>query len=175
MDANNPAYTLVAGVLFNKNQTAIIQFLASGVGTYTIPESVTSIGDGAFAGCSSLRGIYFEGNAPSVAFCECFQAYGTVYYLPGTTGWGATFAGRPTALWNPQAQTRDGSFEVRPTGFGFNIAGTADIPLVIEASTNLAARSWVPLQSCTLTNGLLYFSDPQSTNYRGRSYRIRSP
>jgi len=23
----------------------------------------------------------------------------TVYYLPGTTGWGPTFAGRPTALW----------------------------------------------------------------------------
>jgi hypothetical protein len=25
----------------------------------------------------------------------------TVYYLPGTTGWGATFGGRPTALWTP--------------------------------------------------------------------------
>jgi hypothetical protein len=23
----------------------------------------------------------------------------TVYYLPGTTGWGPTYAGRPTALW----------------------------------------------------------------------------
>jgi uncharacterized repeat protein (TIGR03803 family) len=26
-----------------------------------------------------------------------------VYYLPGTSGWGATFAGMPTLLWNPQA------------------------------------------------------------------------
>jgi hypothetical protein len=25
----------------------------------------------------------------------------TVYYLPGTTGWGTTFGGRPTALWTP--------------------------------------------------------------------------
>ena len=25
----------------------------------------------------------------------------TVYYLPGTTGWGTTFGGRPTAQWNP--------------------------------------------------------------------------
>jgi hypothetical protein len=28
-----------------------------------------------------------------------------IYYLPGTTGWVSTFDGRPTALWNPQAQT----------------------------------------------------------------------
>jgi hypothetical protein len=26
----------------------------------------------------------------------------TVCYLPGTTGWGSTFGGRPTALWDPQ-------------------------------------------------------------------------
>jgi hypothetical protein len=25
----------------------------------------------------------------------------TVYYLSGTTGWSATFAGLPTALWTP--------------------------------------------------------------------------
>jgi hypothetical protein len=98
-----------------------------------------------------------------------------VYYLPKTTGWGPTFAGRPTALWNPTAQTGDPSFGVRPNGFGFNIAGTADIPLVIEASTDLASRSWVTLQSCTLTNGSIYFSDPQWTNYPSRIYRIRSP
>jgi hypothetical protein len=78
-------------------------------------------------------------------------------------------------LWNPRAQTSDGSIGVRSNRFGFNIAGTADIPLVVEASTNVAAQSWVPLQSCTLTNGLVYFSDPQWTNFPGRFYRIRSP
>ncbi len=31
---------------------------------------------------------------------RCFPANsGTVYYLPGTTGWGSTFGGWPTALW----------------------------------------------------------------------------
>jgi hypothetical protein len=59
--------------------------------------------------------------------------------------------------------------------FGFNIGGTPDIPLVIQASTDPAARSWISLQSCTLTNGLIYFSDPQWTNFPGRFYRIRSP
>jgi hypothetical protein len=69
----------------------------------------------------------------------------------------------------------DASFGVRQNRFGFNITGTADIPLVIEASTNLAARAWVPLQSCTLTNGLFYFSDEEWTNYPRRFYGIRSP
>jgi len=148
----------------------------SDLASLTIPSSVFEIADSAFANCSSLQGIYFEGNAPGVAFCDCFfVVYGTVYYLPDTTGWGTTFGGHPTALWNPRAQAGDASFGVRLKGFGFNIAGTADIPLVIEGSTDLAARSWVPLQSCTLTNGLIYFSDLQWTNFPSRSYRIRSP
>jgi hypothetical protein len=67
----------------------------------------------------------------------------------------------PAMLWNPQAQTNDASFGVRQNRFGFNITGTADIPLVTEATTNLAAQSWVPLQSCTLTNGSIYFGDAQ--------------
>ena len=91
------------------------------------------------------------------------------------TGWGPTYAGRPTMLWNPQVQSTDGSFGVRQNGFGFNIAGTAGIPIVVEATTNLEAGAWVPLQSCTLTNGLVYFSDSQWTNYSRRNYRIRSP
>jgi len=78
-------------------------------------------------------------------------------------------------LWNPQAQTGDASFGVRQNRFGFNITGTAGIPIVVEASADLAARLWVPLQSCMLTNGLIYFSDPQWANYASRFYRIRSP
>jgi hypothetical protein len=98
----------------------------------------------------------------------------TVYYLPDTTGWTSTFGGRPALLWNPQAQTNDGSFGVRQDQFGFNIIGTTGIPFVVEASTDLAAQSWLPLQSFTLTNGLIYFRDAQWTNYPARLYRIRS-
>jgi hypothetical protein len=82
----------------------------------TIPSSVTDIGDSAFYDCSSLASVYFEGNAPSVG-PNLFPGAGhvTVYYLPGTTGWGATFSGRPTALWiqvptiqtPPQTQTAE--------------------------------------------------------------------
>ena len=141
-----------------------------------VGNSVTNIGDYAFWGCTNLVSLYWRGNAPRQGvgvFSNANSA--TVYYLPGMAGWTSTFDGRPTALWNPLAQTSDATFGVRQNGFGFNIAGTPDIPMVIEASTDVTARSWVPLQSCTLTNGSIYFSDPQWTSYPSRVYRIRSP
>jgi len=68
----------------------------------TIPSNVTNIEDFAFDNCASLTKIYFKGNAPSISRWWHIAAGAdvvTVYYLPGTTGWGATFGGRPTALW----------------------------------------------------------------------------
>src|SRR5664280_264700 len=123
-----------------------------------------------------LRGIYFEGNEPSGRYSEIFdQVPGTVYYLPKTIGWTNVYGGLHTALWNPQALTGRDSFGVRTNKFGFNITGTTNIPIALEASADLANPTWVPLQNCTLTNGLLYFSDPDSTNYPARYYRLRSP
>jgi hypothetical protein len=209
IDARNPAFSSVGGVLFNKNQTMLIQCPGALAGAYTIPNSVTSIGDGAFGDCSSLTsitipnsvinigsgtfiycsslssitigssvasigyeaflrcsslttitipnsvtsigdvafsqctsltnatigssvtsigdcafcdcpsltGVYFDGDAPRLGGSSVFTAANraTVYYLPGATGWGATFGGRPTALWiqvptiqtPPQTQTAE--------------------------------------------------------------------
>jgi len=99
----------------------------------------------------------------------------TVYYLPGTTNWNATSGGLPTALWNPRAQTGDGSFGVSNNQFGFNVTGTTDIPIVVEACTNLINPTWISVKSCRLANGSVYFGDAQWTNYPSRFYRIRSP
>jgi hypothetical protein len=142
-----------------------------------IPSSVTSIEDDAFAGCTSLASVYFGGNAPTFG-SGVFdgETNATAYYLPGTTGWGnfSTNAGIPTVLWNPLIQT-DGGFGVRNNQFGFNIAGTTNIPIVVEACPNLANPVWTPLQALNLTNGLFYFSEPFQPNSPGRFYRISSP
>ena len=65
----------------------------------TIPGSVSSLGDQAFGGCTNLSVVNFQGNAPNVVGVDVF--YGdsaTVYYMPGTTGWGPTLGGLPTGL-----------------------------------------------------------------------------
>jgi len=135
--------------------------------------SVTSIGGYAFKACGRLTSVYFLGNAPS-AGTGAFSG-GTLYYLPEMSGWTAIFSGRPTALWNPQIEVGDASFGVRTNRFGFKITGTTNIPIVLEACTNLASANWTPLQTCCVTNGSIYFSDRRWTNYPARFYRVRSP
>ena len=69
----------------------------------TIPASVTSIGTWAFYDCTSLTEVFFLGDAPSAVgrvFSGANQA--TVYYVAGTTGWGAWFDGRPTKVYWPR-------------------------------------------------------------------------
>jgi hypothetical protein len=161
-------------------------FSSTGLINVTIPGSVILLGDGAFNNCLNLTGVFFAGDAPATYETFYYSSNVTVYYLPGTTGWGPTFgsgiylAGAPTVLWNPQAQTGDGSFGVLNNQFGFNITGSSNLVIVVEANTNLASPTWIPVGTNTLntfigTNGSSYFSDPQWTNYPGRFYRFRSP
>ena len=145
VNPNNPAFSSVAGVLFDKGQTTLIQCPGAITGSYTIPNTVTSIasyafnacalltsvtvgnsvtnigadafyfcpsltsvtipasaasiGGSAFGNCTSLRTVFFQGNAPSLgASVFLYDSSLTAYYLPWTTGWGATFGGIPTAF-----------------------------------------------------------------------------
>ena len=159
---------------------------STGLVSVTIPSSVSQIGWGAFMGCPALTNVFFLGNAPdadNTGSVFLGDTNATVYYLPGTTGWGdwqpilgpplryPNYEYRPTLLWNPQAQ----SPALRSGQFSFDITGTPDIPIVIEAATNLTNGAWVPLQTGLLSGGLLHFTDPSWTNFPARFYRIRWP
>jgi RHS repeat-associated protein len=64
----------------------------------TIPNSVTSIGEYAFNKCANLANVCFEGNAPTDGgsiFANDSHLY-FIFYINGTTRWGATFSGIPT-------------------------------------------------------------------------------
>jgi hypothetical protein len=132
-----------------------------------------------FKGCTSLTAVFFQGNPPTILYQNDPPAWefgnATVYYLPGTTGWGSTFPGVPTALWQPQVQTADSSFGVRTNQFGFDINWASGMTVVVEASPTLIDPTWSPLSTNTLTTGSSYFADPQWTNYPTRFYRLRMP
>jgi hypothetical protein len=171
---------------------------ASSVTSISIPDSVTSIGDYAFQDCSSLTNVtiqasfvslgeeafsycanladvFFAGNYPNVGY-DVFAGdnEATAYYLPGVFGWRTNLDTIPALVWNPMIQT-GGSLGVSSNQFGFNITGTADIPIVVEACTNLANPVWSPLQAATLANGSFIFSESLQTNSPARYYRISSP
>jgi hypothetical protein len=148
----------------------------TGLNSITLPRRATDLGYGAFDDCANLTAVFFMGDAPPGGWYAFYSGVNPIlYYLPGTAGWDQWFFGPPAVLWNPQAQINDAAFGVRANRFGFTITGTADIPIVVEACTSLASRVWVPLQSCTLTNGSLYFSDPQWRDYPARFYHLRWP
>ena len=142
----------------------------------TIGNALTNIGIYAFSYCTNLTGAYFKGNAVTPDSSVFFgPSQSTVYYLPGTTNWGSTFGGRPTALWRPQLQSPDASFGVLTNHFGFNIAWASGMNIAVDSCTNLAAPDWVPLQTNTLTADTLYFSDPDWADHPRRFYRVRWP
>lgn len=57
VDPNNTVYCDNDGVLFNKNQTVLLAYPNARAASYTIPDSVTSIGNHAFMGCSDLTSV----------------------------------------------------------------------------------------------------------------------
>ena len=147
----------------------------------TIPTSVTSIGDSAFYYCSALKTVCFLGNAPGAGTdSSVFSGdnAATVYYLPGTTGWGLTFDGLPAALWfvpNPLILNNSPGFGVQTHQFGFTISWATNISVVVEGCTNLVNPVWTPVTTNALVNGTNYFTDRQWTNHPARFYRLRSP
>jgi hypothetical protein len=74
VDANNPLYSSIEGVLYNKTQTKLIQCPISKTGKFKIPSSVTSINESAFVGCASLTSISIPDSIISIgnyAFSDC--------------------------------------------------------------------------------------------------------
>ena len=142
VSAGNVNYTDVNGVLFNKEKTVLNTYSAGKTDTnYTIPDSVTRIGDGAFDGCSSLTSITIPDSVTSIgdwAFAYCFEltsitipagvtsiGEGPFYHCPSLTA--VTFLGdapkadkgvfqfaAPTIYRKPEAKGWGETFDGRP-------------------------------------------------------------
>lgn len=76
VNTNNDSYSSVAGVLFDKNQDTLIQYPAGNLATsYTMPNTVTNIGQESFFGCSYLAAVTIGTNVSIIgdaAFEDCY-------------------------------------------------------------------------------------------------------
>ena len=148
----------LTSVTIGTNVTSIGGFAFAecyGLKSMTIPGSVTNVGAWAFAWCSSLASVFFTGNAPTAASYVFWGESVTVYYLPGTAGWGSTFAGAPTVrlslsptiVTQPQSQTVLAGSEVE-----LEVVASGALPLVYQWFFNGNAMSGA-------TNSFLDFDD----------------
>ncbi len=79
VDAENTNYASQNGVLFNKTMNRLIMCPQGFSGTYTIPNSVTVIGEKAFSNCKSLTGITIPDSVKEMepyafAFCSKLES-----------------------------------------------------------------------------------------------------
>ena len=75
VDENNKAYQDIDGNLYSKDGTIFIQYAIGKTATeFVIPDSVVSIGDGAFAWCDNLTSVIIGNSVTSIgygAFYKC--------------------------------------------------------------------------------------------------------
>jgi hypothetical protein len=91
VDELNPVYSSVAGGLFDKSQTTLIQYpIGAAASSYTIPSSVTSIGVQAFFDCRTLTSVTIPNSVTNIGQ-EAFEGCSSLTNV--TIGSGVTSIG----------------------------------------------------------------------------------
>ena len=115
VDANNPNYCADGCMLFNKEKTTLITAVGNQK-TYNIPSSVTSIGQSAFSGCSSLTSINIPSSVTSIGEYAFSSALKFVLIQSNRIEFG-----KGVFYWNTNIYAvSDNGFEIRLNGYNPN-------------------------------------------------------
>jgi len=95
VDNNNQYYASEGGILYNKEKTTLIQAPPAGISNaFTIPDSVTSIGDSAFYYCTGLTSITIPNCVTSIVYQPFYfcTSLTNVTFAPGSSINSSNFA-----------------------------------------------------------------------------------
>jgi hypothetical protein len=143
VETNNPAYTSVGGVLFDHSLTRLLAYPGAKAGSYLIPDSVTSIDEGAFYGCPGLTAINVTTNNPDYSSVD-----GVLFFV----GFGP---GQTVLIAYPGG--RSGSYSIPNTvtdiGFGafYGCAGLTSVTIP-ESVTTIVGNVFTGCASLTAIN-----------------------
>lgn len=136
--AQNPAYSSVEGVLFDKNQATLVDYPGGLVGSYSIPSSVTAIGDFAFPFCGGLSAITIPDSVTNIGAYAFYGCILTNLTLPTNL-----VSIGPYALSACAGLTRISLPDALTTIGGGAFSGTRLSSITISASvTNIGAQAF---------------------------------
>jgi len=144
VDPDNSIYASIDGVLYDKNITTLVIYPGGSSGPFTIPNSVTSIGDYAFAS-SSITSVTIPSSVTSIGnntFAYC-PSLASVTIGNGVTNIGYNSFYHCTALTSidlPESVTSIGNSAFAYSGLtSINIPGSATIGYSTFAYSNLTS------------------------------------
>ncbi len=113
VDAGNPDYCSVDGILYSKDKTLLIQCGAGKTGPVEIPDSVTAIGERAFRYCSGLTSVHIPESVTEIGYCAFEGCAGlTSVDIPGSVkaigDWAFSGCAGLTSMTIPDSVTKIG-------------------------------------------------------------------
>jgi hypothetical protein len=112
VDSRNSAFIGIDGVLFDKDVKSIIKYPSAKKGAYSIPSSVTTIGDSAFLGCKDLTSITIPSSVTTIgnsAFYDC-NSLTSITIPSSVTNIGQTAVGGGNSLTSIIVDSRNSVF-----------------------------------------------------------------
>lgn len=185
------SWTVNSGSPAIANTASTITALTMPAGAVSVTACFSSAPNGAPA-CATVIGLANPTNAGSVAGGGSFPV-GSTHGITATAsnGWafvhwsdsvtnnprwvvvpsnGATCVADFSSLTIPILAT----VAIPTSQFGFSVSGALNQTVVVEASTNLIAPVWIPLQTNTLGVTPFIFRDSDSSHLPTRFYRLRN-
>ena len=83
VDAANPNYSGLGGLLFNKTQTRLIQSPINMSGSYTTPQTVNTIGEYAFYNTTKLTSVTLTSQVCTIEKCAFLGSLAKIVVVPG--------------------------------------------------------------------------------------------
>ena len=171
VDNDNPNYTSIDGLLFNKSKTTLLQCPTSKTNDYTIPTYVNNINKEAFNGCVNLNSIFIPSTVTNIGLFAFWQCSASIIVDPNNSNYlsldGVFFDKTKTKLIQcPTSKTGRYTIPSSVTvigedAFAFSIGLTS----VIIPSTVISIGNLVFASSSGLTSIYVYSTIPAKLGY----------